>query len=533
MNRGTQFNLFEAGCFIIDPSEIIFDRASGEYYRWDGKLPKQVLAGSTPQSTGGIDKGAWVSVGDASLRGDLKNINGSSLVGHGDTTVKEKLDGIEENISPLFDQVGFNQIGRFLNVEKLREHKPVNIGMIVYVASSYSEADDEHHYGGGYFQSFDNSASPVEDDGGIVIIPATGNIAWRRINFTSYDMCFWGVKPDGKTDNAEAITRATDYAKENHVELIFPSGIVKSSESFPVYSDMSLRGSGRDKSVFSKTTNNKYKATATMHIDALLVMVPDDNNANNPCSKSKIEGITFQRDSLTKENLCHYGMWSIHLAAPIIRDVKFYGCYIGMYGEIWYLFESTSVQCFGIIGKSYAGVHIAKIVDGKYALSGTSLNFNLVSVLGFAVGFFICNMSYSSLTNCTGEYISRLDSEPGATVFLFINPYGVNMTGCSSEGADATLIRAEVADNMSGTATLVIDSYQYINDTNPTEKIRQYIVDSGGVGEINVTFIGGDIRTLRSNYLPPLASGSNCNVKVVGTATFAWDVLSGATYKEL
>lgn len=37
-------------------------------YRWDGALPKEVPTGSTPDATGGIGLGAWVSVGDASAR---------------------------------------------------------------------------------------------------------------------------------------------------------------------------------------------------------------------------------------------------------------------------------------------------------------------------------------------------------------------------------------------------------------------------------------------------------------------------------
>lgn len=50
---------------------------------------------------------------------------------------------------------------------------------------------------------------------------------------------------------------------------------------------------------------------------------------------------------------------------------------------------------------------------------------------------------------------------------------------------------------------------------------------------VNATFVGGDIRTGGSNYLPPLASGTNCNIKVVGASTNAWNILSGATYREL
>ena len=476
------------------------------------------------------------------LRAELSGPDGASLVGYGDETVKDALDNNAHKIDTLRSDLaaddGFRHIGNFLNLEALRDSMPLVAGEIVYVASAASATATEKHYGGGYFQSFDNSTSQIADDGGIVIVPSTGTLAWRRINFTAYDMQFWGVKPDGVTDNAEAITKACGYAKNNHVELVFPSGNVKSSEAFPFHSKMSVRGAGRESSFFSKTTNNKYFVDASLQVDALLVMLPDVYNPaghemDTFCFKPKIEGITFQRDSLTVDNLCNYGMWGQKLAAPIIRDANFYGAYIGLYGETWFLFEAKSVQCFGVPGRSYAGVSIAKSVNGKYVSSGTSLNFDLVNVVGFANAFIIANMSYSSLRNCTGEYISRLNSEPGACVFSFINPYGINMTACSSEGADAIIIRVIVADNISGSATLVVDSYQMVNDTNPAVPTRPFYVDSANAGVVNVTFVGGDIRTGGSNYLPPLASGSNCNIKVVGASTNAWDILSGATYREL
>ncbi|MFY3770031.1 hypothetical protein ACOT1K_09205 [Providencia manganoxydans] len=73
---------------LTQRNHILRDETTGEYYRWDGDLPKQVPAGSNPQSTGGIGKGAWVSVGDASLRSDLKNGDGS-LIGVGNGTLKD------------------------------------------------------------------------------------------------------------------------------------------------------------------------------------------------------------------------------------------------------------------------------------------------------------------------------------------------------------------------------------------------------------------------------------------------------------
>ncbi|HCC5748834.1 TPA: hypothetical protein M5802_002557 [Morganella morganii] len=63
---------FQQGAEITKRNEILRDETTGEYYRWDGELPKSVPAGSTPESAGGIGMGAWVSVGDASVRQELE-----------------------------------------------------------------------------------------------------------------------------------------------------------------------------------------------------------------------------------------------------------------------------------------------------------------------------------------------------------------------------------------------------------------------------------------------------------------------------
>lgn len=53
----------------------------GYWYYWEGALPKVIPASSTPASTGGVADGAWRPVGDVTLREDLAESNGSSLVG--------------------------------------------------------------------------------------------------------------------------------------------------------------------------------------------------------------------------------------------------------------------------------------------------------------------------------------------------------------------------------------------------------------------------------------------------------------------
>ncbi|EJM1499073.1 right-handed parallel beta-helix repeat-containing protein [Escherichia coli] len=62
---------FQDGAELNLPNQALRDENTGEYYRWDGALPKHVDAGSTPASSGGTGKGAWISVGDAALRTEI------------------------------------------------------------------------------------------------------------------------------------------------------------------------------------------------------------------------------------------------------------------------------------------------------------------------------------------------------------------------------------------------------------------------------------------------------------------------------
>ena len=91
---------FEDGATLTLPNQVLRYEANGEYYRWDGVFPKNVPAGSTPETAGGIGLGAWVSVGDASLRSELKTNNGSNLIGtNNGLTVQQRLNLDRADIS--------------------------------------------------------------------------------------------------------------------------------------------------------------------------------------------------------------------------------------------------------------------------------------------------------------------------------------------------------------------------------------------------------------------------------------------------
>lgn len=64
---------FLSGASLASRNDFIWDDGSNSWYYWSGNFPKDVPASSNPESTGGIGTGAWISVGDASLRTDIEN----------------------------------------------------------------------------------------------------------------------------------------------------------------------------------------------------------------------------------------------------------------------------------------------------------------------------------------------------------------------------------------------------------------------------------------------------------------------------
>ncbi|HEK0789402.1 TPA: hypothetical protein SMP78_003627 [Proteus mirabilis] len=81
---------FQKGAEITLPNQILRDEATGEYYRWDGVLPKSVPVDSTPDNSGGIGVGKWLSVGDANLRNELERSSGADLIAGGILTRYKK-----------------------------------------------------------------------------------------------------------------------------------------------------------------------------------------------------------------------------------------------------------------------------------------------------------------------------------------------------------------------------------------------------------------------------------------------------------
>lgn len=73
---------FEAGATAMKSTDAVWHIAGGQCYTWGGNFPKTITDNSTPESTGGVDPVAWISVKTSSLRSDIlqSGIDGNVII---------------------------------------------------------------------------------------------------------------------------------------------------------------------------------------------------------------------------------------------------------------------------------------------------------------------------------------------------------------------------------------------------------------------------------------------------------------------
>lgn len=138
---------FEDGATLTLPNQVLRYEATGEYYRWDGELPKSVPAGSTPETSGGVGLGKWLSVGDATARQwaesyfmtlEYKKIYGDTFSTGGSATANESA-----LLNPL-DNMYYSPISGTITVPP--NSSPDDDWVCVGYLSAYS-IDDPRNYG--------------------------------------------------------------------------------------------------------------------------------------------------------------------------------------------------------------------------------------------------------------------------------------------------------------------------------------------------------------------------------------------------
>lgn len=530
---------FTTGATVSNPNEVLFNEPNNEYYKWTGSFsggPKVVPANSTPESTGGIGAGKWLSVGDSTLRAELAEPDGSGMVGHGDKTVDDALTELEKTQG----KDGFNSIGRFLNLAELRAFPPSAVGDVVFVASAASSSATEIHHGGGYFQSV--AKGSLVDDGGVVIVPTTGTLAWKRIvNDGIYSIDMFGAKPDGLTDSGDALIKAMTYARLNKVVMNASPGKYLTHTGIPIWKKSGLKGGGIGVTTIARTTNDTYHVTTGKDIDAYVLFLGDNMDVDDytaDCENAYLSGITFIRDGLTgRANNTNYGLWMPKLNVSIIDNVRLECPYIGIWGEdVW--FNKIHAQILGLGVKQFYGVFIAKIRSGSYLMSGTS-NDLMIGVTNYQIGHFYAGQQYTTMTSCTCDNCEPMTDlgETDAIAYQFINPVGITMNSCGSEGVAGSRLSVAMTSDALYDSTIVVNTYQgMIEQRNPSVSTPIYRVQSSHTTKnLSVIFNACNIKkdgTL-TNQTVGFVGGANTYLNNIGSVIDSPTVSGGAVFKSL
>lgn len=98
----------------VNLNELLLDESTGEYFKWTGTFRvggKVVPPGSTPASTGGEGPGAWLSVGNSTLRTILASSLGAGMVGY-DSGETYAPGSVGDEIGPYEATGADNKYGR-------------------------------------------------------------------------------------------------------------------------------------------------------------------------------------------------------------------------------------------------------------------------------------------------------------------------------------------------------------------------------------------------------------------------------------
>lgn len=199
---------FSEGGTLGSKKDVALYEEDGILYTWNGSYPKAVEAGSTPETSGGIGLGAWVSVGDAVLRGELA------------------------------DEDGLKLIGNCPNISKLRDIEPTKSKQRIFVVEHTSGLG----IGGGYFY-YDNTDTSSTDDDGVVIVTSGGKRWKRECTYISTD--FYGLVAGTVVDMSSALNKALQAAKNSkYKRLVCTTGTFYVNATLKVPSGVTLSGSG-------------------------------------------------------------------------------------------------------------------------------------------------------------------------------------------------------------------------------------------------------------------------------------------------
>ncbi len=276
----TRVGTFLSGATLTNPRQTLLwdiaDGGDGQEYGWSGTFSKIVPPGSTPNTTGGIAVGAWMSRFDPELRISVREAlrrsyaeagynlvagsfeAGGTLVNANDALLQERtgkaLSGpagvVAAGTNPAsggFVDVS-TSVGRCLNtVAELRVFAGTADGSTVLVARHNLAVPIEVQA-----RYVFKASSTKTDNDGTYIKPKSGAGCWEMIiENDEIDARWFGAVGDGVTDDVPAITKCRRWM----AEVVFARRITM------------VFGGSRDYYLNSYATNIPHPWDACIHLD--------------------------------------------------------------------------------------------------------------------------------------------------------------------------------------------------------------------------------------------------------------------------
>lgn len=428
------------------------------------------------------------------LRLDLAENTGANSIGSatGDT-VEERLVSLDSRVVTLIEDTK-----TVLSLAELRLITPRYAGQRVRTLSAASISIAEIPFGGGEFYA--RAKGSMVDDGGYIIVPADGELVWVRVMTGKVMLDDFGAKADWSTDNSVAIRKALTFGVANKTIIHANSGTYLTSETVEIRKGTGLVGVSRNSTTIAKTTNTPLVVigsgtTPNASIDAFVALLGDIYNMEDLTGASdmsflQLSGLTLRREGLIgPSNAVRYGIWAPKVNTSMFKDLRVECGYFGFWGQDIWSNMFDSVQFLGLGVGQYAGMQIDKTVGSVHALSGTSNVLNCVGVANYQIGFHINSNQYTTLNSCTADGIRPISggSETFACPFYFINPHGITMNSCGSEGVAGERLRIITDEYAVYDSTVTINAYQgQIVPENPLIALPVFRIQGGGTKKLRV-----------------------------------------------
>lgn len=536
---------FTTGATVENPNEVLFNTADNAYYKWTGSFssgPKVVPANSTPESTGGIGPGKWLSVGDTVLRSDLaSHVDGfgDEMLGvqmpydGGAPTTQHEVNKRLVNILDFLNAPGVPASGDGVTdnaVALQKASSAVGDGGVIYFPKL---GGTNYLLGAATQASWTDNRILKTDDGVIITVPDSGYISNTakfdslvKLHYASINSNFYYPKSTGREYGDRPVWVSDS---ERDTSILVPANPAAGDFTFRRYS------SGSD-------TSTAASATAT---SATGYVVSETSSTSQTCGMVALndkEELSAYFDSPTSSTTtfcvvmieCTAGrIWYNNIAsntATPVKNIRSGGSvttanlsYQGMSNQPGYVFYNGDIAV-----RRETSQHFSLLVNGFTADSVD------VSSLGeiIRVGFGVTSSATGNIT-VSRPSIRRLGDTGQIGTYLHICIFGDSITAEALGASWPKALKALDANN--GTRLVTVDNYAHAGDDSAAQRS---VMDGVSLGNYNTTLmmigvndiqggVQGDVYLANMEYMINKAVNSGHKVVVACPSMFYGQAQSG------